>query len=242
VDVRDAAAVQAVVDDTCGRYGRLDVMVNNAGVGVGGDAQELGLAHWDRVIDVNLRGVVHGIHAAYPVMIGQGCGHIVNTASLAGLLPGPLLTPYAMTKHAVVGLSLSLRAEAAAYGVQVTAVCPGVVDTPLLDKTGPEDLPQPALMGHGREIMRHYQPRFYPADRLAGDILRGMDRNAALVIAPASARVAWRLWRYAPVLVTRRAARQTAWARATFPTRPAKLAGASPARQPTARSGGTGDA
>jgi len=88
------------------------------------------LAHWDRGIDVNLRGVVHGVHAAYTVMIAQRSGHIVNTASLAGLLPAPGLTPYAMTKHAVVGLSLSLRAEAAAYGVRVTAVCPGFVDTP----------------------------------------------------------------------------------------------------------------
>jgi NAD(P)-dependent dehydrogenase (short-subunit alcohol dehydrogenase family) len=174
-------------------------------------------------------------------MTGQGCGHIVNTASVAGLPPAPLLTPYTMAKHAVVGLSLSLRVEAAAYGVRVTAACPGVVDTPLLDKAGPEDLPQLTLMGHGREIMRHYQPRFYPADRLAGDILRGMDRNAALVIAPASARVAWRLWRYAPVLVTRRAARQTAWARARFPTRPAEPADAVPARQPVAGRGGAGD-
>jgi NAD(P)-dependent dehydrogenase (short-subunit alcohol dehydrogenase family) len=238
VDVRDAAAVQALVHDTQERYGRLDVMVNNAGVGVGGEACELLLAHWDRVIDVNLRGVVHGVHAAYPVMIGQRSGHIVNTASLAGLLPAPGLTPYAMTKHAVVGLSLSLRAEAAAYGVGVTAVCPGVVDTPILDKGGPDDLPQPALMGHGREIFRHYQPRFYPADRLARDILRGIDRNAALVIAPASARVAWRLWRYAPVVVNRTAARQLAWARATFTTGPADQADAGPARVPAARRGG----
>jgi len=105
------------------------VMVNNAGIGVGGEASELTLAHWERVIDVNLRGVIHGVHAAYPVMIAQRSGHIVNTASLAGLMPSPWLTPYAMTKHAVVGLTLSLRAKAAAHGVRVTAVCPGVVDT-----------------------------------------------------------------------------------------------------------------
>jgi NAD(P)-dependent dehydrogenase (short-subunit alcohol dehydrogenase family) len=192
-------------------------MVNNAGIGVGGEARELLLAHWDRAIDVNLRGVVHGVHAAYPVMVEQGSGHIVNTASLAGLLPSPGLTPYAMTKHGVVGLSLSLRVEAAAYGVRVTAVCPGVVDTPILDKGGPEDLPRPALVGHAREFFRHYQPRFYSADRLAQDIVRGIDRNAALVVAPASARAARYLWRYAPLVVTRMAARQMAWARAAFP-------------------------
>jgi len=106
-------------------------------------------------------------------MIQQGSGHIVNTASLAGLLPSPGLTPYAMTKYAVVGLSLSLRAEAAAYGVKVTAVCPGFVDTPILDKGGPDDLPKPANSEHWREMAQHYQPRLYRADRLAQDIVRG---------------------------------------------------------------------
>ena len=241
VDVRDAAAVHGLVHGTRDRYGRLDVMVNNAGIGVGGEAGELLLAHWDRVIDVNLRGVVHGVHAAYPVMIAQRSGHIVNTASLAGLLPTPGLTPYAMTKHAVVGLSLSLRAEAAAYGVGVTAVCPGFVDTPILDKGGPGDLPQPANSEHWREMARHFQPRLYSAARLADHILRGIDRNAALIIAPASARAAWYLWRYAPFVANRMAARQLAWVRATFPTRPSEPASAGHARKPSAWQGGARD-
>jgi len=192
-------------------------MVNNAGIGVGGEASELTLAHWERVIDVNLRGVLHGVHAAYPVMIAQRSGHIVNTASLADLVPAPWLTPYAMTKHAVVGLSLSLRAEAAAHGVRVTAVCPGVVDTPMLDTAGPDDLPTTALSGQVREFFRHVQPRFYAADQLAQDIIRGIGRNAALVIAPASARVAYYLWRYAPLAVNRMNARQLARSRAALP-------------------------
>jgi NAD(P)-dependent dehydrogenase (short-subunit alcohol dehydrogenase family) len=239
VDVRDAGAVQALVDQARAKHGRLDVMVNNAGIGVGGEAQELLLAHWDRAIDVNLRGVVHGVRAAYPVMIEQRSGHIVNTASLAGLLPSPGLTPYAMTKHAVVGLSLSLRAEAAGYGVRVTAVCPGVVDTPILDKGGPDDLPKPALSGHTREFFQHFQPRFYAADRLASDIVRGIDRNAALVIAPASARVAWYLWRFAPFAVNRMTARQLEWVRTTFPARSAGPADAAAAQ---VRVGGRDDA
>jgi NAD(P)-dependent dehydrogenase (short-subunit alcohol dehydrogenase family) len=223
LDVRDAEAVRTLVDQVRDQHGRLDVMVNNAGIGVGGDAGELTLAHWERVIDVNLRGVVHGVHAAYPVMIAQRSGHIVNTASLAGLVPAPLLTPYAMTKHAVVGLSLSLRTEAAAHGVRVTAVCPGVVDTPILDMAGPDDLPAVSLSGHVRELFRQIQPRFYAADRLAQDITRGIDRNAALVIAPASARVAHYLWRYAPAAVSRMNARQLARSHAAFP--PAKQPG-----------------
>ena len=81
VDVRDAAAVAALVTDTAARLGRLDLMFNNAGLGIGGPVEELALAHWDRAIDVNLRGVVHGVHAAYPVMLRQRSGHIINTAS-----------------------------------------------------------------------------------------------------------------------------------------------------------------
>ncbi len=220
LDVRDAAAVAALVRSTHDSHGRLDVMVNNAGISMVGEAHELLLANWDRVIDVNLRGVVHGVHAAYPIMVSQRSGHIVNTASLAGLLPGPLTTPYAMTKHAIVGLSLSLRAEAAAYGVRVSVVCPGVVETPILDKGGPDDLPTSPLAGHAREVFRHLHIRSYPADRMAHDIVRGMDRNAALVVAPASARLAWRIWRYTPPVAGRMAARQLAWARATLGGQP----------------------
>src|SRR3954453_21480548 len=112
VDVRDAAAVQALVDDTVAEHGRLDLIFNNAGIGVGGDALELTVAHWDRIIDINLRGVVHGVQAAYPVMAREGSGSIVNPASMAGLTQTPFLAPYVATKHAVVGLSLSLREEA----------------------------------------------------------------------------------------------------------------------------------
>src|SRR5258708_8613468 len=124
LDVRDAAGVAALVRSTHDSHGRLDVMVNNAGIAIGGEAHELLLAHWDRAIDVNLRGVVHGVQAVYPIMVRQRFGHIVNTASLAGLLPAPGAAAYAMTKHAGVGLELSLRRGASAYGGPVPAACP----------------------------------------------------------------------------------------------------------------------
>lgn len=214
VDVRDAAAVQALVDDTVERHGRLDIMVNNAGIAVGGDALELTLAHWDRIIDVNLRGVVHGVHAAYPVMARQRSGHIVNTASMAGLTAPAYLAPYVAVKHAVVGLSLSLREEAKVHGVGVTAVCPFWVDTPILDSTGPDDLPKPAsLQGGVREAAA--KMGIYPPDKLAQDVIRGIDRDKALVVAPRQGRIAWRLARLSPVgfstlmgMVTRREMRK----------------------------------
>jgi NAD(P)-dependent dehydrogenase (short-subunit alcohol dehydrogenase family) len=206
VDVRDAAAVGALVTDTAARHGGLDLMFNNAGLGIGGPVEELALAHWDRAIDVNLRGVVHGIHAAYPVMIRQGHGHIVNTASLAGLLPVAGSAPYATTKWAVVGLSLSLRGEAAPRGVRVSVVCPGGVDTPILDKGMPSDLPRvPTTEATDARavITKMSGGHLYSADALAADVLHGMDRNRAIIVAPRQARIMWRLMRLSPSLLMR---------------------------------------
>ena len=134
LDVTDAAAVQDAVDDVVDRTGRIDLMFNNAGITWGGDTELLTLDQWNAIIDVNIRGVVHGVHAAYPHMVRQRHGHIVNTASMAGLAAAGRITSYVMTKHAVVGLSLALRSEAASRGVGVLAICPTAVDTPILDK------------------------------------------------------------------------------------------------------------
>jgi len=109
LDVRDFAAVERVVQQAIDQHGRLDFLFNNAGIGIAGDVQVHELQDWYEMLDVNLRGVIHGIQAAYPIMVGQGFGHIVNTASMAGLIPTPGCTGYAATKHAVVGLSESLR-------------------------------------------------------------------------------------------------------------------------------------
>jgi NAD(P)-dependent dehydrogenase (short-subunit alcohol dehydrogenase family) len=196
LDVRDADAVSDLVSRTAAEHGRLDLMFNNAGIAVGGKVDELVLDHWNRVIDVNLRGVVHGVHAAYPLMLAQGSGHIVNTASLAGLVPGPMLAPYAAAKHAVVGLSLSLRAEAVTRGVRVSVVCPGFVDTPLLSRVNP-DLPQ-TQTGADAVALARLTGRLYNSEALARDVLRGIARNRAVIVAPASARLAWRMTRYAP--------------------------------------------
>ena len=167
LDVTDAQAVQDLVDATADEFGRLDIMVNNAGIGMGGWVEELTVEHWNRVIDVNVRGVVHGVQAAYPLMVRQGDGHIVNTASLAGLVPAPCLTPYAMTKHAVVGLSMSLRAEAASRGVRVTAVCPGFTDTAILDTVDFDGLAPTSMGGRAREFASELPGGLYTPEALA---------------------------------------------------------------------------
>ena len=201
VDVRDATAVQALVDDTVSAHGRLDLIVNNAGIGVGGETYELSRSHWDRIIDVNVRGVVHGVRAVYPQMVARRSGTIVNVASLAGLVPAPLLTPYAMTKHAVVGLSVSLRAEAAGHGVDVSVVCPAAVDTPLLDATsgGLPETPSSTALDLRRFLTKDLGPAI-TADALGAAVIRGVERNRGIIVEPARARAAWVVMRALPGL------------------------------------------
>lgn len=201
LDVRDADAVQEVVERTAADHGHLDLMFNNAGIGIGGEVANMTRAHFDRIIDVNLRGVVNGVLAAYPVMVSQHRGHIVNTASLAGLIPSPGLAAYSMTKHAVVGLSTSLRPEAARHGVKVSVICPGVIDTPLLDRENPSDLPQVGNFrpGSGREMLERGLGKAYPPELLARDVLAGLIRNRPIIVAPHHARRAWFISRAAPM-------------------------------------------
>jgi len=136
LDVRDADAFDAVVAGVFAGHGRLDYLFNNAGIGVGGRFEDQTLDDWRYIMDVNVMGVVYGAHAAYPWMIAQGFGHIVNTASMAGQIPTPGLISYGATKHAVVGLTRGLRIEAEEHGVRVSAFCPGVINTPILRKGG----------------------------------------------------------------------------------------------------------
>jgi NAD(P)-dependent dehydrogenase (short-subunit alcohol dehydrogenase family) len=196
LDVTDAAAVQRVVDETVARHGRLDYMFNNAGVALFGEAYKMTLADWNRLLDVNLHGVVHGIVAAYEVMRRQGSGHIVNTASAAGILPTPGATAYATTKHALVGLSTSLRGEAASFGVKVSVVCPGFIDTPIKDAVKLLDIDRQALVDK-------FPFRMHTAEYCALAILRGVERNQAIIVVTPQAKLGWLAYRLAPRAMVR---------------------------------------
>jgi NAD(P)-dependent dehydrogenase (short-subunit alcohol dehydrogenase family) len=199
LDVRDHEAVVDVFSAADRDLGGIDLAVNNAGIAVGGAVHELDLDHWDRTFDVNVRGVVHGVRAVYPLMVARGHGQILNTASLAGLVPAPLMAPYTASKHAVVGLSLALRSEAAVHGVKVSVLCPGFVDTPLLDSANP-GMAKTHASEHARGMATRMQRRLYSPDDLARDVLRGLGRDKAVIVAPASARFAWAVTRFAPRL------------------------------------------
>jgi NAD(P)-dependent dehydrogenase (short-subunit alcohol dehydrogenase family) len=197
LDVRNPEQVQRFVDETVRVHGHLDYMFNNAGIGCGGEVRDLTLDHWRAVIDVNLMGVIHGVAAAYPVMLRQGSGHIVNIASLAGLIGSPCLAPYAATKSAVVGLSNALRAEGEALGVRVSVVCPGFVRTSILDNAIGITVNRKELQVR----LTRLTPKMIEAPEAARRILRGVERNQGVIVFPSSARLIWRLSRIHPSLL-----------------------------------------
>jgi NAD(P)-dependent dehydrogenase (short-subunit alcohol dehydrogenase family) len=130
VDVGDPRAVESLAARVFADDGGVDVLHNNAGVGHGGNVEETTLEDWQKVIGVNLMGTVHGIHFFVPRMLAQGRpAHIVNTASMAGLVASAQLAPYCASKFGVVGLTEALNAELSQRGIRVSAICPGIINT-----------------------------------------------------------------------------------------------------------------
>lgn len=193
LDVADAAEFRRVVDDVVDRHGRLDLLFNNAGIGITGEVRDMDQEAWDRIVDVNLKGVIHGIQAAYPQMIAQGAGQIANVACVAGLVPFPLTAAYCATKHAVVGLSTSLRTEAKDLGVGICVVCPGTVATEMYDAIEYIHVDKDAVMKAVRRAM-------VPASKCARQILRGVERNRAVITVNFYTRLVWWLYRLSPRL------------------------------------------
>ncbi|MFD4431104.1 SDR family NAD(P)-dependent oxidoreductase [Nocardia sp. NPDC058497] len=199
VDVRSYPSFQRAVDDIVRQSGRIDYLFNNAGIAVGGEIDSYSLDDWNDVIDVNLRGVAHGIQAVYPVMIRQRSGHIVNTASIAGLITTAGQGSYGATKHAVVALSMALRTEAQRHGVRVSALCPGVIRTPIL--TGGK-YGRINMGGVSEEKILSLWERFRPMapEKFAERALHGVLRGEAIIVVPKWAKVPWYLERMSPAL------------------------------------------
>jgi NAD(P)-dependent dehydrogenase (short-subunit alcohol dehydrogenase family) len=199
LDVRRLASMTGVVEDAVARSGAVDYFFNNAGIGVGGEVDTYEQSDWDDVFDVNLRGVAYGIQAVYPVMIRQGSGHIINTASVAGLLATPGEVSYTATKHAVVGLSKALRIEAKVHGVRVSALCPGVIRTPILagGKYGRIN-----IEGLSEQKMLQMWERFRPmdVDVFARKVVRAVARNEAIIVVPGWWKALWYFDRLSPGL------------------------------------------
>ena len=151
---------------------------------------------------MNFNGVVNGVQAAYPAMLRQGFGHLVNTASMAGLTTMPFMASYCATKHAVVGLSKALRAEAQSRGIRVSVLCPGVIRTPLLEGGRHGIFLLPIAQERQRAVARQLFERFRPMEPslFARKVLDQVARNRAIIVIPAWWRALWWIERASPWL------------------------------------------
>lgn len=192
LDVTSSAEMQSLIREVASTNGHLDYMFNNAGIGVVGEVRDLELKDWQHVLSVNLWGAIYGTVSAYQVMVQQGSGHIINVSSIAGLVPTPLGAPYATSKHALIGLSTSLRAEAAGLGVKVSVVCPAFIRTGIYDRN--------RYVGLRREgaVARVADLRVMEPDSCARVILRGVQQDRAIIVLPAVAHLLWWMYRLWP--------------------------------------------
>ncbi|MCW2860381.1 MAG: putative oxidoreductase ephD [Actinoallomurus sp.] len=201
VDVGDPAAMQRFATWVREEHGPPAVLVNNAGIGIGGSFFDHDLADWRRTIDVNLMGVVHGCLFFGPQMIERGRGHIVNVASAAAYTPSMLLPAYGATKAGVLMLSESLRAELSGTGVGVSAVCPGFIATGIYRaaRYAGTDAAEATRRG---ELAERIARRWAPGPEAAANaIIRAIERDRPLVPVTAGAWGAYALSRISPAVM-----------------------------------------
>lgn len=175
VNVIDYESVEKMVRNIFEQYGKLDYLFNNAGITMYGELCDVSIYDWKHIVDVNLWGVIHGTQIGYLLMKEQGFGHIVNTASAAGLGPSPLTAAYSATKHAVIGLTTSLHYEAKEYGVNVSALCPSFVDTPIFKNA------KAIKMDKEKMVQQLKKQKLMTPEKLAKIALNGTHHNTPLI-------------------------------------------------------------
>ncbi|WP_374774788.1 SDR family oxidoreductase [Streptomyces sp. NBC_01310] len=199
VDVSDEQAMEKLAVKVAAEYGIVDVLVNNAGIGLSGAFLDTTAEDWKKVLDVNLWGVIHGCRIFGKQMAdrGQG-GHIVNTASAAAYLPSRTLPAYSTSKAAVLMLSECLRAELASKSIGVSAICPGIVNTNITATSRFAGVDEAEEKRRQERSSRLYGLRNFPPEKVADAILRAVVRNEAVVpVTPESKGALW-MSRYAP--------------------------------------------
>lgn len=193
-DVGDPGAVAALAERVHGTWAPLDLLVNNAGVGLSGRLGEMTVEDWQWIRRVNLDGVVHGCLAFGPAMVERGHGHVVNMSSALAYTPRATEVAYATTKAGVLTFSQGLRADWRPRGVGVSAVCPGVVNTPIIDAT--------RFVGERsatRDRMVKVFRRGHPPELVAREVLRAVREDRVAVFPGAEARLGWWAHRLLPM-------------------------------------------
>ncbi|QKV81509.1 SDR family oxidoreductase [Amycolatopsis sp. Hca4] len=202
VDSSDGGAVHRFAQDVRENHGVPDIVVNNAGIGMSGPFLDTSAADWERVIDVNLWGVIHGCRAFAPMLAERAeGGQIVNLASAAAYLPSKILSAYATTKSAVLTLSVCLRAELAAHHIGVTAVCPGIVKTNITNTTTFVGVSEEEQRRRQLSSSKLYARRGFGPEGVARDILRAVEKDIAIAPSTPEAKAALVLSRLTPGLL-----------------------------------------
>ncbi|HUE94045.1 SDR family oxidoreductase [Pseudomonas sp.] len=201
LDVGDSAAMAAFADWVAAEFGSPDIVINNAGIGMAGSMLDTSNADWERLLRINLWSVIDGSRLFAQQMIAAGKpGHIVNTASAAAYVPSRNYPAYATSKAAVLMLSECLRAEMASHGIGVTALCPGLVNTGIIQATRFNGLTTEAEAKQQAKTQRLYSRRNLSAETVAKKLIRGVQRNQAVVAVGAEAHLSIAQWRFAPWL------------------------------------------
>ncbi|MGE0403959.1 MAG: SDR family NAD(P)-dependent oxidoreductase [Kofleriaceae bacterium] len=199
-DVSDRAQFAAFADAVHELVPAVDVVVNNAGVAVGGMFLETSLDDWDWLLGVNLRGVVHGCHFFAPRMVERGTGgHIVNLSSIFGIYPAPQVTAYVASKFAVLGFSQSLRTELEPHRIGVTAICPGMIDTQIIEGGRMAG----GVAARQSKMAATFHRRGAPPSLVASTIIDALRTNPAVRTVGRDAWAMRKLVRFAPALAFR---------------------------------------
>lgn len=198
VDCTEADEIASLAEEVYAREDRVNILHNNAGIGIGGRSETLTLENWKNVVDLNLWGVIYGIHEFLPRMLQQDDGaHIVNTASGLGLFTSPYLVPYVATKFAVVGMTEALSIEYSDRDVNFSVICPGLVDTNIV-----QDSPFTGEFEEKRdETQKFYNREGASPDEIAEYVLKAIRKNKVIQLAPVwPIVVVWLLRRFSPGL------------------------------------------
>jgi NADP-dependent 3-hydroxy acid dehydrogenase YdfG len=194
LDVTDRADYGRWVGECVVGSGTIDYLFNNAGVTLLGEAHRVPFERWKWLLDINLMGVLNGVMQVYPVMVKQGSGHIISTGSVAGVTGYATASAYTTSKKAVIGMSHSLAAEAKAYGVKVTVVCPGYVNSNIFT--------QDRVVGANvKEVINDLPAPMMTPDDAARQYLAGVAKGKRTVVFPANAKLLWGLGRWVPILL-----------------------------------------
>jgi NAD(P)-dependent dehydrogenase (short-subunit alcohol dehydrogenase family) len=193
VDVSKPEQIEGMINKTIDSFGRIDILMNNAGVGLSGEMRHLSLQDWEWIVGINLWGPIYGIHFAMPHLVKQKSGHIVNVASSAGLIASSFMSAYTTTKFGIVGLSEVLRNELARFGIGVTVVCPGFVKTNIFDNTETRGMDAPGAEGLPSWLG-------ISKEACAKNILKAVEKNKFLIIPGPEMKVVYGFKRFAPFL------------------------------------------